>query len=104
MRIYIFVALAAIFSAIADKLENENFYTSLFRKLNERFWYKRISWKYAKKLFGYKFDGWHISKSIMICCLFAAFAENFWQFVFLGIVWNFVFNLLYTKLLTKKVF
>ena len=65
----VFFILAAVFNAIMDKLENENFYTSVFKNLNEKFWYKRESWKYAKKIFGYKIDGWHLAKSAMIICL-----------------------------------
>lgn len=99
--IYLLVGFAALFSAIADSVENEHFFGTVFRKLNQRFWFKRVSWAFAKMLFGYKFDAWHISKSLMIFCFCAAIAENFWQWIYLGIVWNVVFFIFYSKLFKK---
>ena len=93
-----FVILAAIFNAIMDTLENENFYSSWFGNLNERFWYKRTSWKYAKKIGGYKVDAWHLAKSCMIICLLLAIVcfHGHWGWFFAyGIFWNVTFNVVY---------
>lgn len=81
-----------------DRLENETFFTSKFKKLNQRFWYKRESWKYAKKIFGYKFDAWHISKTLMIFCICGAIANTFIQFCILGGIWILIFNTFYNKI------
>lgn len=103
----LFVALAAMFSAICDLLENENFYESVFKNLPERFWYKRVSWKYAKKIFGYKIDAWHLSKSAMIICiaLAAVYCPN-WGGMFILIIfgteWIVCFNLCYNKFFRRK--
>ena len=95
------VILAAIFNAIMDTLENENFYSSWFGNLNERFFYKRISWKYAKKIGGYKLDAWHLAKSCMILSMAGAVVvhngHGWMPFVYIGIVWNLTFNLFYNK-------
>ena len=72
------VALAAFFNAVMDAIENENYFESIFRNLNQRFWYKRESWKYAKKVFGYRFDAWHISKTCMIFSWTAAVIFAIW--------------------------
>lgn len=100
---YIFIALAAVCNAFMDKVENENFYQSVFKHLNPQFWYKRVSWQYAKKLFGYKFDAWHLAKSAMI--VFWALAVVFYHpfipiidFVVIGIIHNIIFNLFYNHI------
>jgi hypothetical protein len=69
---YIFILVAAVFCALMDIVENENFFESIFKNKNQNFWYKRVSWNHAKKIFGYKFDAWHISKSLMIICFASA--------------------------------
>lgn len=94
------VSLAAICNAVMDILENENFHNSRLGKLNEKWWYKRESWKYAKKVFGWKFDGWHVFKSIMIMLLLSGIAHNILEWLILGIVWNASFNIAY-KFLKK---
>lgn len=105
----VLIAVAAAFNALCDSIENENFYESVFRNLNEKFWYKRTSWKYAKKIFGYPVDAWHLSKSAMIICLsFAAAVAPplpiIVNVVVFGIVWILSFNLFYNKvfLIYKK--
>jgi hypothetical protein len=89
------VALAAIFSAIADILENENFLNSKLKRLNPKFWYKRESWKYAKKVFNYKVDGWHLCKSAMIILLVWKASDSLLEFVVLGAIWNAAFGVMY---------
>ena len=86
-----------------DRVENENFYTSVFKNLNEKFWYKRESWKHAKKIFGWKLDAWHIAKSLMIIslCLAVVFyvpVLGTFDIMLFGIVWNGTFNLFYNKI------
>lgn len=97
------VILAAIFNAVMDRLENETFFTSIFKHENERFWYKRESWKYAKRVFNYKIDGWHLAKSAMIICLCLAivfYTPMFgWiDFVLFGLLWNLTFNIFYNRI------
>ena len=97
----IFIILASICNAVMDILENENFYGSIFKNLDDRWWYKRESWKYAKRIFGWKYDGWHVFKSSMIIFLMLAivfYKPLFGQladFVFFGTLWNSVFSLSY---------
>jgi hypothetical protein len=91
MYVYIIIALAAVFNAVMDLLENENFFESFFARFNQQFFYKRESWKYAKKILGYKVDGWHIAKSVAICLLLIPAAENWIQWLALGLIWNLVF-------------
>jgi hypothetical protein len=58
----LFTIIAAILSAISTNLSDESFLTSIFSELNQKFWYKRESYKYTPELFGYHFDGYHLSK------------------------------------------
>lgn len=96
----LYIFLAAGFNAVMDILENENFHASVFSKSDQKFWYKRESWKHAKKIFGYKIDGWHISKSIMICTILIPLSETFLQWVIYGLIWNVVFGITYKLLKT----
>jgi len=99
----IFIILAAFFNAVMDKVENENFINSIFKNWNPKFWYKRISWQYATKIFGYKIDAWHLAKSCMIVCMTLAIV-NYISFIpiidffLLGIIWNISFNFFYKHL------
>lgn len=100
----ILLALAAICNAFMDATENENFYESIFKVKNAKFWYKRESWKYATKVFGWKFDAWHVFKSLMIIfmCLAIVFYKSvfaWWiDFLIAGAVWNIVFVFVYHKI------
>lgn len=104
---FILIFFAALFNSIMDRTEEPvNFNKSIFYNLNQKFWLKSVSWQYAKKIFGYKLDAWHISKSLMICCLlgliFVTIPFNpFLYYVVLGLEWNLVFNLFYGKILLK---
>ena len=118
-------ALAAIANALMDTLENENFFQSIFHKKEKTlglrwdlFWYKRESWKHAPKLLGYKFDAWHMSKSVMIFLWIAStltftikgmiFHSNSTVFnvmaeiIIRGLMWNLTFSLFYHKLFRLK--
>lgn len=103
----LFTGLAGVFWAICDRVENENFYNSVFRDMNERFWYKRTSWKYAKKIFGWKLDAWHISKSLCIICFLCAsyYSPPFPLPVLVGFGGGWyvlAFNLFYNQILYRK--
>jgi hypothetical protein len=100
--------LAAFLNAIMDTLEEGHFNNSIFKNLNQKFWFKYESWKYAKKIIGYPLDAWHICKTLMIICLAGAvapsvtFFPNYWlNFLALGGMWNLIFNVLYNHLLKK---
>jgi hypothetical protein len=115
----ILIILAACCNSIMDIVENENFNSSVFARHDYRFWYKRVSWKYAGKIFGYKIDAWHLFKSTMILLLCGVVityhyiplfrCEMIWQSSYawmadaliFGIAWNLPFNLLYNKILRK---
>jgi len=119
---YIFIFITAIFWALADTVENENFFASIFKNLDQKFWYKRESWKHAKKTFGWKFDSWHISKSLVVIffLLAAAFKTNhieqilktFTDYYFIvgkllfviisGTIFNFTSNLFYNYIFKRS--
>lgn len=112
------ILVASFFNAMMDSLENENFFESIFRNKAQHFWYKRESWKYAKKVFSYPVDAWHLSKSAMIVFMcIAVYTEQFsnqiwytnyqWLNVFIdigvaGMVWNLGFTLFYHRLFRVK--
>lgn len=104
MIAFLFVGIAAALNAVMDILENENFYSSIFRDYDNSFWYKRESWRGARKVFGWKFDGWHCAKSLMV--VFLAFAILTYSEVFsplydlllIGAIWNLVFGFTYKVL------
>jgi hypothetical protein len=79
---YIFIILMGFFNACMDAFENENYFESIFKNWDQRFWYKRESWKYARKLGGYKFDAWHISKTLWVgSFIMAVVSAILWPFV-----------------------
>lgn len=108
----ILLVLACFFNAVMDCCENENFHESVFKKLPVQFWYKRESWKYAPKIFSFKLDCWHISKSCMIICfilagIFFDLPVEKWQEVALylavaGAIWIVCFNVFYHRLFKVK--
>jgi hypothetical protein len=94
--------LCPIFKAIADTLDH-HFDISVFRNLNAKFWDRDTSSLYAKRIFGYKVDGWHLSLSAMIVCFIIAVVfhepktEWYYEFIIGGVYWNLCFNLFYNK-------
>lgn len=97
---YLFIALAAFFNACCDAFENENYFESIFKHWEQRFWYKRESWKYARKIGGVRLDGWHIAKSLMIISFAASLCFDYrgsgWVVMLnAGITWNVTFVLFY---------
>lgn len=115
-----FVFLAAFFNAVMDATEDApNFNESIFRNLNTRFWLKSVSWQYAKKIFGYKLDAWHIAKTCMVICISGAIMASlcagltghvhivnwYWWIkclAVIGFVWNSTFILFYHKIFKIK--
>lgn len=83
-----------------DAYENENYFESIFKQWNQKFWYKRESWKWARKIAGYKFDSWHIAKTLWVVGLSfvpsVEFYGDWWVIVLgVGLTWNVVFRLFY---------
>lgn len=77
--IFIIISLLCILAAgsvnaICDTLENQvAFNASIFYRKNPEFWCKEISWNKVKTLFSYKFDAWHMLKTLWVgLALFAA--------------------------------
>ncbi len=105
---FLLFAIAAFFNAVMDTLDEGHFQTSIFSGMDPNFWYKRESWNKAKKIFGWKFDAWHIAKSLMVISLSIAIVLyketfNFWlDIIVLGAIWNGSFNLGYNHLLKRK--
>ncbi len=105
---YILLFLAAFFNACMDCFENTpNFNESIFKNLDKKFWCKDVSWQYAKKLGGYKFDAWHMCKSSMIICIDGAISlqlpsHQWLHFICLGVLWNLVFVAWYHKIFKVK--
>jgi len=102
---FILFFLGSFFNACMDVFENENYFESIFKKWDQKFWYKRESWRYAKKVFSYRLDAWHLSKSAMIICIVGAIISFDlpvlkWQDVAIyilayGFVWNTTFWFFY---------
>ena len=105
---YLFIFFAAFFNACMDAWENENYFESIFKNWNQKKWYKRVSWQYAKKIFGYRLDGWHGAKSCMIICLMVAVIlfkphHQLWvHFISMGLIWNGTFTLFYHRIFKIK--
>ena len=108
----ILLFLAAFFNAVMDATENENFFESILKHLPQQLWYKRESWKYVKKIFGYHVDAWHLSKSLMVICFICAIVffnmpVKRWQDIAMylivgGITWNLTFWLFYNVIFKIK--
>lgn len=104
----IFVFFAAIFNAAMDSIENEHIESTIFRTKNPKFWSKRVSWEFAKKIFQWKYDAWHCFKSSMIICLALAVVTYrpiqtpLIDFAVFGWVWNSYFNVFYNYVFKIK--
>lgn len=103
------IAIAAFFNGCMDTFESTpKFNESIFQNFDKHFWCKDVSWQYATKIFGWKADSWHISKSAMIFCIVGAiilFQPHFhwWiHFILFGIVWNVIFVITYHGLFKVK--
>jgi len=105
----ILIILAAIFKAIADTLQH-HFDTSVFKKLNPKWWNPVVSCDYVGflPLTKYRPDAWHLANSGMIICFITAASINdsvisFWliNVVGIGVIFNLIFLLFYSKILRK---
>lgn len=113
------IFIASFFNAIMDACENApNFNESIFKDKPRRFWLKTVSWEYAKKIFGYKLDAWHLSKTFMIIFICAAiyleqFSNQIWHtkntflnigidVIIAGVIWNLSFTLFYHHIFKVK--
>lgn len=103
-----FVIVAAICSAVADSVENEHFFDTVFKSRDKSFWYKRESWNKAGQIGHYPFDAWHLAKSMMIVFLSLAVVsyENYFRWyvdlIIIGIVWSVTFNIFYNHIFKSK--
>jgi hypothetical protein len=87
-----FVFLAAFFNSVMDATENEpNFNESILKNLNRKFWLKSVSCNYAKKLWGYKFDAWHLAKTGMVFSIAGAIIAAIFVGVYLAVQPSFLF-------------
>jgi hypothetical protein len=87
-----FVFLAAFFNSVMDATENEpNFNESILKTLNRKFWLKPVSCDYAKKIGGYKFDAWHLSKTGMVFSVAGALIAAIFAGVYLAANPSFLF-------------
>lgn len=107
----IFFIIAAFFCSVMDSVDNGHYWDTIFSRWDPNFWYKERSWDKAVKIFGWKFDCWHIAKSMMIIFILLTII-NYTPFVFyfdkllynkiaeifiLGCSWNIIFNIFYNK-------
>ena len=102
------ISLAAIFKAVADTLQH-HFDTSVFSKLNLKFWNPVVSCEFAPflPLTKYRLDAWHIANSGMIISFICAVVFShpvtaWWLGIIIGgVAFNLVFNLFYNQILVK---
>lgn len=65
----VFIIFASMAAAGLERLENKEFYRSVFRKLNPRFWNKSTSKRYQKTFAGYPVDAWFCFQTFKISCI-----------------------------------
>lgn len=106
----LFAVLSSICNAMMDTLSH-HFSTSVFKKLNQKFWNPIVSSDSAYRIGGYKIDAWHLTKSVMIVLLgfsvvFAMLqpTNNAWyiDLCLFGLAWNTIFSLFYDIILRRK--
>lgn len=108
---YLLILLAAIANACMDRVETPiHFDDSIFHNKNKLFYSKVAS---SQKAFipgtKYRFDFWHLCKSIMIILLVTAIVtyvpifSPLIDFCVMGIIWNQTFSFFYHKLLIKNL-
>ena len=103
-------------NAFMDRIDDENIHQSIAKNWNWSFWYKRESYKSSKMIGGYRIDGWHLSKSLMIILIaFSIYYSKYPLFTLknplldlaahvslLGVEWILTFNLFYNKIFNRK--
>lgn len=95
--------------AAANATENKllfHFEKSIFKNKSRHFWDPSISWKAARRIFGYKLDAWHLFKSAWIFLLLAAVvvaepwqSDNLIRYIIYGAAWIIVFNAFFNNFL-----
>lgn len=107
MLTILWLIVAAIFKAVADTLQH-HFSSSVFKSSNPNFWNPNESWKYARRVFSYPVDAWHLSNSFMIVAfILAAISHHqvimtWWVECLLdGIVFILVFNFFYNRVFRR---
>lgn len=108
----ILIIIASICNAIMDIIRFR-FNESIFRNLNPNYFNPNVSYLNQNNIW-YKVlkqapDLWHNAKSLMIICICVAISiegkllfESVWlNIIYLGIVWNIVFNVFYNIILRK---
>ena len=107
MIAFIFICLAATCNSMMDNVSH-HWYKSIFNKLDMHFFNPNVSWEYAKKIYGYKVDFWHLLKSGMIIFMVLAIIAYkpvfgpLIDFCLMGAIWNGTFNLFYNHILNRK--
>lgn len=104
----LFFIVAAFLNAIMDSIESEYIRITIFDRLPEKFWSKRVSCDHAKMIFRYRADAWHICKSLSGICI--ALTVVFYKPMFgLGLdvalligCWIHTFNGFYSHLFKTK--
>jgi len=100
----ILIFLAAIFNAVMDKTKDTIQYESSMFYVwgwNPKFWNDEAWEGKFLPLTEYKANAWHISKSLMLLCLFIAVSKTVLEFAVISAIWLLVFNRFYNKLLKK---
>jgi hypothetical protein len=98
----IWIMLAALFKAIADKLSH-HFEKSVFKNLNPKWWNPNVSWQYVKliRFTKYRPDAWHLANSAMILFFCVAAFGFTLEMLIAGLAFIVVFNLFYNRILKK---
>lgn len=102
----LFISLAAIFKAVADKLK-DHYTVSVFKWKDPRFWNPDISYRYIGfiRFTKYRPDAWHLSNSCMIICFCLAAVLHisvlswFYELAIAGLLFNLIFNVFYNHIL-----
>jgi len=108
MLSFILIFFAAMLNAVMDKTKDTIQYnSSQFRGLNPYFWDDSMWMGKFVPFTRYKFNAWHISKSLMLLCLLAVplFYKpilGYCDYLLFGFEWIVIFNLFYNKILKFK--
>lgn len=111
------IAVCARWNAAMDRTDFD-FETSIWKHKDPKYYNKQVSWKYAKKIFGWPDDFWHWCKSKMLvwllifpallitCLLYYKYMFTipifilvfFTSWIVCGFAWNLTFNLYFNKI------
>jgi len=105
-----FFFLAGLCNAFMDSVDEGHFSNSIFRNWNPRFWYRWESWKYAKRIFSYPVDAWHLAKSLMWTSIslgaiayhkYGPMFNSYLDFLIIGLIIMLTFNVFYNHIFKK---